>query len=164
MQVLDRVKLLEDMKMQNGVMLKRDTVGTCRYINPETKECTVQIGLPLDDSFISSNVILSDLILETVSGDDLSTVEFEYITAPIYHPGNIWSIKQGYDEFDNIIYKSYLIRDYILAVNEANDEVLVNSIEDLWNNRSIGTKVEDTYYKVRYLEKFGSYSTIIDLG
>jgi len=159
MRLYDRLKLTEDFLMTNGIMLKKGYIGTCKNIDHDNQEYTLQIAIPIDKQYsctpyISTMVALSDLILDTITQEELdeylNTYGYEYITSRIFHINNIWSIKSGYDNDNKIIYRSGMIMQYNVALNENDDTILFKFFDD-----------ESTQiYKKRYLDKFGSYSII----
>ena len=159
MKLYDRLKLTEDYLMTNGILLKAGYIGTCKDINEDTKDYTLQIAIPTTNQlnpYISTSVTLTDLILTNITQDELNdylnTYGYEYITSRIFHINNIWSVKIGYDNNKNEIFRTGLIMQYNVELNENDDTVLLKFFDDE------STKL----YKKRYLDKFGSYSIIID--
>lgn len=159
MKLHDRLKLTEDYLMTNGIKLKKGYIGTCKEINEEKKEYTLQLAIPIRNQltpYISISVTLTDLILDNVTQDELKNYldeyGYEYITSKIFHVNNIWSIKTGYDQNNNPQFRSGLIIDYQVELNE-DDDILILKFFD---NEEIKS------YKKRYVDQFGSYSLIID--
>lgn len=159
MKLYDRLKLTEDFLMTNGIMLKKGYIGTCKNIDHDSQEYTLQIAIPIDNRYswtpyIPTTVALSDLILDNITQEELDTYlktyGYEYITSRIFHVNNIWSIKSGYDSDNKELYRSGIIMQYNVALNENDDTILFKFFDD-----------ESTQiYKKRYLDKFGSYSII----
>lgn len=114
-----------------------------------------------------TQAIVPDLILDLISQEDLDKYlnedkhNYEYITSQIYHIDNFWSVKVGYDEFNNEIYKAGVIVKYNVKQNENDDTIVLHFLEDIENYKKSGKKIEDHIYKKRYLERFGSYSVIL---
>ena len=155
MKLHDRLKLTEDFLMVNGIMLKQGYIGTCKDINYTSHECTLQVAIPSQYSitkYIPTIVVLSDLILDNITQEELdqylNTYGYEYITSRIFHINNIWSIKSGYDDNNNEIYRTGIIMKYTTTLNEDDDTILFKFFDDE------STKI----YKKRYLDQFGSYS------
>lgn len=159
MKLYDRLKLTENFLMTNGIMLKKGYIGTCKNIDHDSQEYTLQIAIPIDNRYswtpyIPTTVALSDLILDNITQEELDTYlktyGYEYITSRIFHINNIWSIKSGYDSNNKELYRSGIIMQYNVALNENDDTILFKFFDD-----------ESTQiYKKRYLDKFGSYSII----
>lgn len=159
MKLYDRLKLTEDFLMTNGIMLKKGYIGTCKNIDYDNQEYTLQIAIPINKRYswtpyIPTTVALSDLILDNITQEELDeylhNYGYEYITSRIFHVNNIWSIKSGYDSDNKELYRSGIIMQYNVALNENDDTILFKFFDD-----------ESTQiYKKRYLDKFGSYSII----
>ena len=110
MKLHDRLKLTEDFVMVNGIKLKQGYIGTCKSINYDAHEYTLQLAIPSQYSitnYIPTVATLNDLILDNISQEELnnylSEYGYEYITSRIFHVNNIWSIKSGYDDNNNLI-------------------------------------------------------------
>lgn len=161
MELFDRLKLTEDYKLANGIILTRGTIGTCRQIDEEKKKYILQVPIFISNPpnvFIVTSVSIPDLILEKVTMEDLNNYlsknknNYEHLTPRIYHINNLWSVKVGYDDNKNEIYKAGIIIKYNVQLNENDDTVIIKFFNDNLEKE----------YKKRYLEQFGSYSVIID--
>ena len=166
---LDRVKIIEDYKLQNTFILRKGTLGTCKKINGF--EYTLQVPLKIInfqgvESRIATQAIVPDLILDLAIQEDLDNYineeqsNYEYLIPKIYHINNFWSIKNGYDEKNNEIYKMGIIKKYFIKQNENDDEVLIHYLDDIEKFKFFNQPIKDYIYKKRYLDRFGSYTVI----
>lgn len=167
--LLDRVKIIEDYKLQNGFILKANTLGTCRKINEF--EFTLQIKLDVVNfqgvkSRLVTQAIVPDLILDLATQDDIDKfvneddTNYEYLIPKIYYINNLWSIKSGYDENNVIIYRPGIIKNYFIKQNENDDTVLIHYLDDIEKFKLDNIPIKDYIYKKRYLDRFGSYSIL----
>ena len=160
MKLLDRVKLTEDYKLMNGIILKSGTIGTCRQIDLDNQDVTLQIPIfsPSFQTYMSTHITITDLIVDNISQSELDNflnenpINYEYLTSKIFHINNIWSIRTGYNEFGDEIFRSGLIMKYNVELNENNDTLEIKFFDN----------EETKFYKKRYLDQFGSYSIILD--
>ena len=160
MKLLDRVKLTEDYKLMNGIILKSGTIGTCRQIDLDNQDVTLQIPIfsPSFRTYMSTHITITDLIVDNISQSELDNflnknpINYEYLTSKIFHINNIWSIRTGYNEFGDEIFRSGLIMKYNVELNENNDTLEIKFFDN----------EETKSYKKRYLDQFGSYSIILD--
>lgn len=165
--LLDRVKVIEDYKLQNGFILKTNTLGTCRKINEF--EFTLQVKLDIVNfegvkSHLVTQAIVPDLILDLATQEDIDNFinedksNYEYLIPKIYYINNLWAIKSGYDENNNVIYRSGIIKNYFIKQNENDDTVLIHYLDDIEQFKLNNIPIKDYIYKKRYLDRFGSYS------
>ena len=156
MELLDRVKLIDDYKLPNNRILSRGTVGTIREIKEET--VLIQINIPN----MPIQVLIPIIIVERCELNDLKGINYEDITPRIFHKGNFWSIRMGFDEYNNEIYKTGVIVNYQLQVNENNDKITIHLLDDIYENKKSGAAIEEHVYKKQYMELFASYTTILN--
>ena len=156
MELLDRIKLIDDYKLPNHRILSKGTIGTIR----EIKESLISIQINVPNMPIQ--VLIPSIIVEKCEIKDLATINYEDITPRIFHKGNFWSIRVGFDEYNNEIYKTGVITNYHLNANENNDQITIHFLDDIYENKQSGKAIEEHVYKKQYMELFASYTTILN--
>lgn len=176
MKVLDRVKTIENYKLSNQIVIPEGTIGTIQEMEDhnillqaginsmirQTSQGVKDFSEGKTDMTLSQLFVISDLLVQPVTMEELQLADYRYITSKLFHPGNIWSVKIDVDQQGDPVFKSGIIEDYILALSEDDDEIILTFLEDIYNNCKYNTDLQSHKYLVRYLNTFGSYSVIIE--
>ena len=158
MRLLDRVILIRDYKVEiSNIILKKGTIGTVRNIDLNDI-VTLQLSCPE----ILVQALVPKMILRNCEECELENVRYETITPAIFHIGNLWSISDEYDENGNSIYQDGVIVNYKLALNENRDKIYFCVLDDikLLDDKKV-KNIKSKIYTKKYMEEFGSYSSII---